>query len=36
MMGLIFYLQQKYMTPPATGTQTPEQEQMQKIMRGCW
>jgi YidC/Oxa1 family membrane protein insertase len=33
MMGLIFYLQQKYMTPPATGTQTPEQEQMQKIMR---
>ena len=33
MMGLIFYLQQKYMTPPSTGTQTPEQEQMQKIMR---
>ena len=33
LMGLIFFLQQKYMTPPTTGTQTPEQEQMQKIMR---
>jgi YidC/Oxa1 family membrane protein insertase len=33
LMGVIFYLQQKYMTPPTTTQLTPEQEQQQKIMK---
>ncbi len=32
LMGVIFYLQQKYMTPP-NPNMTPEQEQQQKIMK---
>ncbi len=32
LMGVIFYLQQKYLTPP-NPNMTPEQEQQQKIMR---
>src|SRR6185436_819977 len=26
LMGLVFFLQQKYLTPPTTATMTPEQE----------
>lgn len=33
LMGAVFYVQQKYMTPPTTTKMTPEQEQQQKIMR---
>jgi YidC/Oxa1 family membrane protein insertase len=33
LMGVIFYLQQKYLTPPASPTMTPEQQQTQKIMK---
>lgn len=33
LMGVIFYLQQKYMTPPTTTQLTPEQESQQKIMK---
>jgi len=33
LMGAVFYVQQKYMTPPTTATMTPEQKQQQKIMR---
>lgn len=33
LMGIVFYIQQKYMTPPPTTTMTPEQEQQMKIMR---
>ncbi len=32
LMGVIFYIQQKYMTPPATGM-SKDQQQMQKMMR---
>ncbi|MEL6328474.1 MAG: membrane protein insertase YidC [Planctomycetota bacterium] len=32
-MALVYWLQQKYLAPPTTGTMTPEQEQQQKIMR---
>ena len=32
LMGFVFFLQQKYMTPP-TPNMTPEQEQQQKIMK---
>jgi YidC/Oxa1 family membrane protein insertase len=32
-MGIVFYIQQKYLTPPSTSTLSPEQEQMQKTMR---
>lgn len=31
-LGVVFYIQQKYLTPPST-TLTPEQEQQQKIMK---
>ncbi len=33
LMGAIFFVQQKYMSPPPTGNQSPEQEQTQKIMK---
>lgn len=33
LLGVVFYIQQKYMTPPSTGQLTPEQEQQQKIMK---
>jgi YidC/Oxa1 family membrane protein insertase len=32
-LGVVFYIQQKYLTPPTTTTLTPEQEQQQKIMK---
>ncbi|MBX3358121.1 MAG: YidC/Oxa1 family insertase periplasmic-domain containing protein [Phycisphaeraceae bacterium] len=32
-LGLVFYFHQKYMSPPTSGTLTPEQEQQQKIMK---
>ena len=32
LLGVLFFVQQKYMTPP-TATMTPEQESQQKIMR---
>jgi YidC/Oxa1 family membrane protein insertase len=32
-LGVVFFIQQKYLTPPTTGTMTPEQEQQQKIMK---
>ncbi|MSR29777.1 MAG: membrane protein insertase YidC [Phycisphaerales bacterium] len=33
LMGGVFYIQQKYMTPPTTVKLSPEQEQQQKMMR---
>jgi len=33
LLGVVFFIQQKYMTPPTTTTMTPEQEQQQKIMK---
>lgn len=33
LMGLVFFIQQKYMTPPTAATMTKEQQQQQKIMR---
>ncbi len=33
LLGVVFFLQQKYMTPPAATQLTPEQEQQQKIMK---
>lgn len=33
LMGVVFFIQQKYMTPPPTTKQTPEQEQQQKMMK---
>jgi len=33
LLGVIFYIQQKYMTPPSATPLTPEQEQQQKIMK---
>lgn len=33
LMGVVFFVQQKYMTPPTTGNMTPEQIQQQKIMK---
>jgi len=33
LMGVIFFIQQKYMTPPTSATMTPEQQQQQKIMK---
>ena len=33
MMGFIFFLQQKYMSPPPSPTMTDEQKQQQKIMK---
>lgn len=32
-MGVVFYIQQKYMTPPTSVQLSPEQEQQQKIMK---
>ncbi|QYK47468.1 MAG: membrane protein insertase YidC [Phycisphaeraceae bacterium] len=31
--GAVFWVHQKYLTPPTTGTMTPEQEQQQKIIK---
>jgi YidC/Oxa1 family membrane protein insertase len=33
LMGVVFFLQQKYMTPPPTAQMTPEQESQQKMMK---
>jgi YidC/Oxa1 family membrane protein insertase len=33
LLGLVFYIQQKYLTPPTTTQLTPEQEMTQKIMK---
>ena len=33
LMGVVFFIQQKYMTPPTTANMTPEQVQQQKIMK---
>ncbi|MCC6320681.1 MAG: membrane protein insertase YidC [Phycisphaerales bacterium] len=33
LLGIVFFIQQKYMTPPSAMTMTPEQEQQQKIMK---
>ena len=32
-LGVVFFIQQKYLTPPTSATMTPEQEQQQKIMK---
>lgn len=32
-LGVVFFIQQKYLTPPPTAALTPEQEQQQKIMK---
>ena len=33
LMGVMFFIQQKYMTPPSSASMTPEQAQQQKIMK---
>jgi len=33
LLGIVFFLQQKYLTPPPSATQTPEQQTQQKIMK---
>lgn len=33
LMGVVFFIQQKYMTPPTTANMSPEQVQQQKIMK---
>jgi len=33
LLGIVFYLQQKYLTPPTSATLTPEQETQQKIVK---
>jgi len=33
LLGIVFFIQQKYLTPPTTGTLTPEQEFQQKLMK---
>ena len=33
LMGVVFYLHQKYLSPPPSASMTPEQESQQKIMR---
>ncbi|MFN7021575.1 MAG: membrane protein insertase YidC [Phycisphaerales bacterium] len=33
LLGVVFYIQQKYLTPPSATALTPEQEQQQKIMK---
>lgn len=33
LMGVVFYIQQKYLTPPSAVPLSPEQEQQQKIMK---
>lgn len=32
-LGVVFFIQQKYLTPPPTATLTPEQESQQRIMK---
>jgi len=33
LLGVVFYVQQKYMSPPPSAAMTPEQAQQQKIMK---
>lgn len=33
LLGVVFYIQQKYLTPPTTGALTPEQESQQRMMK---
>ncbi|MBK7404960.1 MAG: membrane protein insertase YidC [Phycisphaerales bacterium] len=33
LLGVVFYLQQKYLTPPTAGAMSPEQESQQKMMK---
>jgi YidC/Oxa1 family membrane protein insertase len=33
LLGVVFFIQQKYLTPPSTTPLSPEQEQQQKIMK---
>lgn len=33
LLGVVFYVHQKYLTPPTTATMTPEQAQQQKIIK---
>jgi len=33
LLGVVFYMQQKYLTPPSSATMTPEQQSQQKIMK---
>ncbi len=33
LLGIVFYIQQKYLTPPSSATITPEQETQQKIIK---
>ncbi|MEC9374472.1 MAG: YidC/Oxa1 family membrane protein insertase, partial [Planctomycetota bacterium] len=33
LLGVVFYIQQKYLTPPPSAAMTPEQEMQQKIMK---
>ncbi len=33
LLGVVFYIQQKYMSPPPSASMTPEQAQQQKIMK---
>jgi YidC/Oxa1 family membrane protein insertase len=33
LMGVVFFIQQKYLTPPPSAPLTPEQEQQQRIMK---
>jgi YidC/Oxa1 family membrane protein insertase len=33
LMGVVFFIQQKYQAPPPTASMTPEQEQQQKMMK---
>ncbi|CAG0969908.1 Membrane protein insertase YidC [Phycisphaerales bacterium] len=33
LLGIVFFIQQKYLTPPTTAAMTPEQEMQQKMMK---
>ncbi|MEZ6318595.1 MAG: YidC/Oxa1 family insertase periplasmic-domain containing protein [Phycisphaerales bacterium] len=33
LMGVVYFIQQKYLVPPTAATMTPEQEQQQKMMK---
>jgi len=33
LLGIVFFIQQKYLTPPSTVAMTPEQEMQQKMMK---
>jgi len=33
LLGVVFYIQQKYLTPPTAAAMTPEQESQQKMMK---